>query len=206
MLTFNIQHEEEYSRGQLLLRTFLGWLYICIPHFFAMFVFAFLLSIMTFVTFFIILISGTTPQWYFEWTVQLNKWGLRLIARLFNLCDGYPAFGMEGKDDKTRFEMERWQISRGELLLRTFLGFIYVGIPHGLILYFRQIGTVILAFLAFFTVLFTGKYPKEWHQFNVGTFRWSTRVNLYLCWLYRDYPPFSGKPDEQHPFDFENQH
>ena len=205
MLTFDIQHQEEYSRGQLLLRTFFGWLYICIPHILAMFFFALFLSILTIGAFFIILFSGTTPDWYYEWSVQLNRWGLRLSSRLLNLCDGYPSFGLEGKDDKTKLELQRWQISRGEMLLRTFLGFIYVGIPHGFILYFRQIGTLILIILAFFAVLFTGKYPEEWHKFNVGTIRWGTRVNLYLAWLYKDYPPFSGKPDDQPAqFDFEN--
>ncbi|EAY30425.1 hypothetical protein [Microscilla marina] len=29
-----VQHQQEYSRGELLLRTFFGWLYIGIPYFF----------------------------------------------------------------------------------------------------------------------------------------------------------------------------
>src|SRR5215510_4956462 len=123
---------------------------------------------------------------------------------MYHLADGYPAFGMDATDDKTKYDLAFWQIGRGELLLRTFLGWIYVGIPHLFVLYFRMIGTCILAFLAFWVVLFTGNYPENWHRFNVGTMRWYHRVSLYMMWLYRDYPPFAGRPDPDHGFDFEN--
>ena len=135
-------------------------------------------------------------QWYYEWVVKLQRWGLRVGARLYNLADGFPAFGMNGTDDKTTFDLQFWQISRGQLLLRSLLGIFYVGIPHMFALYIRSIATFFLAMFAFFAVLFTGKYPENWHRFNTGTMRWGVRLNLYLTWLYRDYPPFAGKPDE----------
>jgi hypothetical protein len=163
----------------------------------------FALWILTIVTFFNILIDGSTPKWYYEWVVKLNRWGLRINARLLNLVDGYPEFGMDGKDDKTSFDLEFWQISRGQMLLRTFFGWLYVGIPHGFVLYFRGIGMLFLCLFAFFVVLFTGEYPESWHKFNVGTIRWGARVNSYLCWLYKDYPPFAGRPDEKNSFEFE---
>jgi hypothetical protein len=70
-------------------------------------------------------------------------------------------------------------------------------IPHGFVLYFRTIATSVLTFLAFFAVLFTGEYPESWHKFNVGTLRWGIRVNMYLSNMTDDYPPFSGKTDEE---------
>jgi Domain of unknown function (DUF4389) len=196
MLTFEVQHQPVYSRGELLLRSFLGWIYIAIPHALAIFIFAIALWFMSIGAFFIILFTGVTPKWYYDMVVQLQRWSLRLSARLYNLSDGYPSFGLNGTDDKTVFELQFWQISRGELLLRTFFGIFYAGIPHILALYIRIIATAFLLFLAFFAVLFTGNYPENWHRFNVGTLRWGMRLNLYLCWLYRDYPPFAGKPDE----------
>ena len=60
-----------------------------------------------------------------------------------------------------------------------------------------------LILIAFFVVLFTGEYPENWHRFNTGTMRWQNRVSLYLAWLYRDYPPFAGRPDTKETFDFE---
>lgn len=203
MLVYEIQHQQEYSRGQLLLRTFFGWLYMLLPHGLVLIFFAFAWWFMAIGAFFNILFTDVTPQWYFEWTVKLQRWGTRLGARLYNLVDGYPEFGMDGKDDKTKLELEFWQISRGEMLLRFFLAWLYAGIPHGFVLWFRSFATGILMFLSFFAVLFTGKYPEDWHTFNVGTLRWSMRLNLFLFWLYKDYPPFSGKPDDQIRFEFE---
>jgi Domain of unknown function (DUF4389) len=203
MLTFEVQHQPSYSRGELLLRFFFGWIYILIPHGIILYLLQAVLSLMSFVSFFIILFTGTTPQWYYEWAVKLNRWGLRVASRMFNLADGYPAFGMDSKDDKTNYDLAFWQISRGQMLLRFFFGWLYVGIPHAFVLYFRFIGSFFLTFLAFFAVLFTGKYPEDWHRFNTGTIRWQNRVNLYLIWLYRDYPPFAGRPDPDQGFDFE---
>jgi Domain of unknown function (DUF4389) len=204
MLTYEIQHQPEYSRGELLLRSFFGWLYIGIPHGLLLMLCGLALWFMSIATFFIILFTGVTPQWYYDWVVKMQRWGLRVTARLYNLADGYPQFGLDGKDDKTSFELEFWQIDRGEMLLRTFLGFIYVGIPHMFVLYFRFIGSFFLMLFAFFAVLFTGKYPDNWHRFNTGTFLWAMRLNLYLAWLYKDYPPFAGRPDPpKQGFEFE---
>lgn len=205
MLTFEIQHQQQYSRGELLLRTFFGWLYIGIPHFFVIYFLMLGLLILRFVSFFVILFEGRTPDWYYNFNVEVNRWILRLYARMFNLSDGYPAFGLTAADDKSKFALDRWQIGRGDMVLRTFFGSLYVGIPHGLILFFRTIASMLLGFLAFFAVLFTGKYPENWHQFNTGTIRWGARVNLYLAWLYKDYPPFAGRPDQEpQKFEFEN--
>ena len=203
MLKFEILHQPEYSRAELLLRTLFGWLYIGLPHGIVMMLFGILFFFMSIVAFFIILFTGETPRWYYDWAVKLNRWGLRVSARMYNLADGYPAFGMDATDDKTTYELAFWQISQGQLLLRFFLGWLYAGIPHMVVLYFRIIGTFFLSIAAFFVVLFTGKYPENWHRFNTGTMRWMQRLNLYLSWLYRDYPPFAGRPDPDQSFEFE---
>jgi hypothetical protein len=56
-----------------------------------------------------------------------------------------------------------------------------------------MIATGVLVFLAWFAVLFTGRYPERWHAFNVGSYRWVTRIGLYLGYFNDTYPPFSGK-------------
>jgi hypothetical protein len=84
-------------------------------------------------------------------------------------------------------------VSQGLVLVRALFGWIYVGVPHGFCLYFRFIGTGVLMFLAWWAVLFTGRYPESWHAFNVGTLRWYTRIGLYLSYFTDEYPPFSGK-------------
>lgn len=203
MLTYEINHQPAYSRGELLLRSFFGFIYIGIPHGILLMLCGIATWFMAIASFFIILFTGVTPKWYYEWVIKLQRWSLRVSARLFHLADGYPQFGLDGKDDKTTLELEFWQIGRGEMLLRTFFGIFYAGIPHIFCLYIRMIASCVLMFLAWFAVLFTGKYPDNWHRFNTGTFRWSTRLNLFLGWLYKDYPPFAGRPDPKQGFEFE---
>ncbi len=114
MLKFDILHQPEYSRGELLFRTFLGWLYLAIPHGLVLMFFGIIYFFMSIAGFFIILFTGVTPEWYYNWSVKLNRWVLRVSARMYNLADGYPAFGMEATDDKTTYELASWQISQGQ--------------------------------------------------------------------------------------------
>ena len=51
--------------------------------------------------------------------------------------------------------------SRGELLLRTIFGWLYILLPHTFVLFFVSIWGGILKFIAFFSVLFTGRYPQS---------------------------------------------
>jgi len=69
-------------------------------------------------------------------------------------------------------------------------------IPHGFILLFRSIAAGFVIFIAWWIVLFTGKYPKGMHDFVTGTIRWGTRVNLYMGFMTDTYPPFTGKEIE----------
>ena len=85
-------------------------------------------------------------------------------------------------------------LSRGHLLLKVFLGWLYVGIVHGIILYFLAIIASIITFLAFFVILFTGKYPRGMFDFVVGFYRWQMRVNAYMSLLRDDFPPFRMSP------------
>ena len=188
-----IQHQEKYSRGELLLRTFLGWLYIYIPHGFLLFFLGIWSAVLLFVAFWVILFTGTYPEPMFQYQVKLLRWGLRLDARLFNLSDGYPAFGLDAMDDRTELSVPYPEkVSRGLTLIRLFFGIFYVGIPHGFILMFRAFFVGILIFLAWWVVLFTGKYPRSFHDWAVGLIRWQLRVDLYLFFMTDTYPPFTG--------------
>ena len=66
-------------------------------------------------------------------------------------------------------------------------------IPHIIVLFFLWIAFLVLTIVAFFAILFTGKYPRGIFDFNVGVMRWTWRVGYYsYSALSTDrYPPFS---------------
>ena len=84
------------------------------------------------------------------------------------------------------------KLSRGWLLLKVFFGWLYAGIPHGIILVLYEIAASVVLFIAFWAILFTGKFPRGMFDFVVGYYRWAWRVGVYLSLLRDEYPPFSG--------------
>ena len=67
-----------------------------------------------------------------------------------------------------------------------------LAVPHYIILLFYGIAVVFTTFIAWWAILFTGKYPRSLFDFVMGYLRWLLRVNCYSAWLFRDeYPPFS---------------
>lgn len=85
------------------------------------------------------------------------------------------------------------KLSRGLALLKLLFGWLYVGIPHGIILWLYGLASGIVTIIAFFAILFTGKYPKSMFDFVVSYTRWSLNVSAYLGFLRDEYPPFSGE-------------
>ena len=84
------------------------------------------------------------------------------------------------------------KLSRGWAMLKMLFGGLYVGIPHGIILGLYGIAVEIVAFIAFFAILFTGKYPRGMFDFVVRYMRWTNNVGAYIWGLRDEYPPFSG--------------
>ncbi|MFP5471398.1 MAG: DUF4389 domain-containing protein [Bacteroidia bacterium] len=193
-MKLEITHQESYSRGELLARSFFGAFYILIPHGFVLLFVSLWAVILQFISFWIVLFTGKYPQSFFDFQVGLMRWSMRVNATMANLADGYPAFGVSTKTDNVIFEAENPEtLSRGLLLVRMFFGIFYVIIPHMFILMFRQLWGAILGFIAWWIVLFTGKFPKSTHDFLVENLRWNARVSLYMGFMTDVYPPFNGK-------------
>lgn len=192
-MKFKISYQESYSRGELLLRALFGVWYILLPHGIVMLFLAIGLLFVRFITFWAILITGKWPKGMFDYQVKFQRYALRVNARMSNLADGYPAFGLNGTDENTNFDMEYPEtVSRLRLIVRAMFGALLT-FPHQFVLMFRTIGVMFVGMIAFWAILFTGKYPKGMFDFVVGTMRWQTRVGNYLNYYTEGYPPFTGE-------------
>ncbi|GAG53186.1 unnamed protein product, partial [marine sediment metagenome] len=83
-------------------------------------------------------------------------------------------------------ELSRWLIFVKLLL----------AIPHFIILWALGIAAFVMGFIAFFAILFTGRYPRGLFDFVVGVNRWSANVDAYTALLRDEYPPFSWEPGQ----------
>ena len=74
--------------------------------------------------------------------------------------------------------------------LTTFFRLLLV-IPHAIAVFFYVLAAEIVVIIAWFAILFTGRYPQGMYDFVAGALRYATRVSGYALLLSDDYPPFS---------------
>jgi hypothetical protein len=139
-------------------------------------------------TVFMILFRWKYPRWWFDWNLNLTRFGLRVGAYLALLTDVYPSTDEEQSVHVTiGYPNVQKDLKAGLPLVKWFLA-----IPHYVILAFLSIGAVGAVIIAWFAILFTGRYPRGLFDFVVGVGRWGLRVSAYAFLLVTDqYPPFS---------------
>ena len=128
------------------------------------------------------------PRWWFDFAKELTRFGTRVGAYLALLTDRYPS---TDEEQSIHLELDYPNV---EADLNRFLPLVkwFLAIPHYFVLVFLWLAALLVVFIAWIAILFTGRYPRGLFDFVVGVMRRSLRVSAYAFLLITDdYPPFS---------------
>ena len=135
-----------------------------------------------------ILFRRKYPGWWFDWNLELQRFTNRVGVYLSLLDDHYPA-----TDDHQSVHLDYLYpeyLNRWLPLVKWLLA-----IPHYVVLFFIDLASFFVVIVAWFAILFTGRYPRGMFGFVEGVIRWNVRVTAYTLTLVTDrYPPFRLAP------------
>jgi hypothetical protein len=134
-----------------------------------------------------ILFRQKYPRWWFDWNLELLRFTNRISVFVGLMDDRYPS-----TDERQSVTLDfpypdaKQGLNRWLPLVKWLLA-----IPHYVVLVFLTIGAVVAVVIAWFAILFTGRYPRDLFNFVLGVLRWWNRVLGYAFVLVTDrYPPF----------------
>ncbi len=138
-----------------------------------------------------ILFRRKYPRWWFDWNLELQRFSNRVGVYLALMDDRYPS-----TDDHQSVHLDYAypdfprELNRWLPLVKWLLA-----IPHYIVLALLWIAVVVVVLVAWFAILFTGRYPRGMFGFVEGVIRWHNRVVAYALTLVTDrYPPFRLAP------------
>jgi Domain of unknown function (DUF4389) len=138
-----------------------------------------------------ILFRQKYPRWWFDWNLELQRFTNRVLVYVLLMDDRYPSTDQE---QALRLDYAYPDVPRE---LNRFLPLVkwLLAIPHYIVLAFLWIAVFFVVIVAWFAILFTGRYPRGIFDFVEGVVRWGQRVVAYAFTLVTDrYPPFSLRP------------
>jgi hypothetical protein len=142
-------------------------------------------------TLLMILFREKYPRWWYDWNLQLARFGARIAVYGSLMDDRYPS-----TDEQQSVHLEfpypdaKVDLDRGMPLVKWLLA-----IPHYVVLLFLFIGAFFAVIYAWFAILLTGRFPRGVFDYVEGVLRWQYRVYAYVLLLVTDkYPPFRLAP------------
>lgn len=177
----DVQYPQNPSRLLIFVRGILA-----IPHYLALIVLGIGAAFVYIASWWVVLFTGKYPEGMFNYMVGVMRWGLRFSAYVMLLTDVYPPFSLDDDPNyPVRLEVDypttiaRWRPLVNWLLVWP------ASIGAGLLFLFAYLCTII----AWFTILFTGRYPEGLFKYVVVAYRWQERVNVFQAWMTEAYPP-----------------
>lgn len=163
------------------------WL-LAIPHYIVLMLLGIGAFFAIVISWFAVILTRTYPRGLFDFVVGVYRYGIRVAAYLLLLTDRYPPFALSHDPDyPVRFDIAYPDkgVDRWRPLIQWLLGYPYV-LAASVLLYLGYL----LVFFAFFTILFTKRFPKGMFDIVTVALRWSARGYSYSYWLATRYPPF----------------
>lgn len=138
-----------------------------------------------------ILFRKKYPRWWYDWNLEVMRFGNRIGVYLSLMDDEYPSTDeMQAVHLDFPYPDVENELGRATPLVKWLLA-----IPHYIVLFFLYIGAFFAVIGAWFAILFTGRYPRGLFGFVEGVYRWHNRVVGYAFALVTDrYPPFRLSP------------
>jgi hypothetical protein len=134
----------------------------------------------------LILFRQKYPRWWFDWNLELQRGAyLALMDDRYPATDDHQSVHLDYPYPDVPRDLNRW------LPLVKWL----LAVPHYVVLFFLWIAALVVVIVAWFAILFTGRYPRGLFDFVEGVLRWHNRVAAYAWVLVTDrYPPFRLAP------------
>ena len=175
-------------------RPLVNWLLV-IPHLVWLWVLTVALLVLAIISWFAILITGRLPEGWGDFMVGVLRYQWRILAYLYAWTEEYPSFTPPtGYPDPGDFPAVLASVPASERNRLTVLFRIFMVIPQYIVLYLVGIAAGVLLLIAWFIVLFTGRWPEGMRRFCIGYYRWSIRLQAYFFLITDVYPPFSLEP------------
>jgi hypothetical protein len=139
-------------------------------------------------TLLMILFRQKYPRWWFDWNIALTKFSTRVGAYIGLLTDVYPS---TDEEQSVHIDIPYPDVPKD---LNRWLPLVkwFLAIPHYIVLACLAFAAIVCVVIAWFAILFTGRYPRGLFDFVVGVGRWGLRLAAYAFLLTTDkYPLFS---------------
>jgi hypothetical protein len=137
------------------------------------------------IAWFSILYTGAYPRGLWQLAAFYLRWRVRAVAYMALLCDEYPPFG--DAEYPAHVDVSPPEGARNRL---TTAFRVFLLIPHFIVLWLLGVSWLFTSIVAWFAILFTGRFPQALFDYGVSTLRWRVRVEAYLLLLHDEYPPF----------------
>jgi|GraSoiStandDraft_57_1057295.scaffolds.fasta_scaffold657238_1 hypothetical protein len=174
-------------------RPLVNWL-LAIPHLFVLNVLQSVSQVVGVISWFAIVFTGKLPDGLAKFQAMYLRYQLRTYAFAGFMREEYPPFSFDattsdpGDDPRLRVDVQPQLTDRNRLT--AFFRIVLV-IPHVIVLAVLFIASFVVTVVAFFAVLFTGRWPVGMRDFVLNVWRWGLRVETYFLLLTDTYPPFA---------------